>query len=415
MVLPAIVLAVMIGVVVAGSLIFRKVPMAVMLTLAAVAGALTGGFGIPIRHLVEGTQLFLMLILTVATGMIFMSFLKANDALSELTRVIISAFYRLPSVMLVLIMFLIMLPGMLTGSAPAAVLSTGALVAPILMRIGIPAVETAAIVALGSLYGMIAPPINIPAMLISTGVYMPYEGFGLPLIVLTFPLAILSVLFLGRRFVKKIDGREILESLPQTTANRWLIHVPLVVVFAFMILKSSIPEIDAGTPFVFLVGIVLALFTGKKFDPIKVAKESMKGAIDVIALFVAVGCFIQIMSLTGARGLLVVASLSLTGVYLYLALAVANPLVGGLLMPFGAAGVLGIPIIMAFQAHNVIWVTSALTLLMGVGALFPPTAVSGLFSAQVVLKNDSTLTILKKCWLPALVTVVLGIAVIAIA
>ena len=414
MALPAIVLAVMLGVLVIGSIFLKKVPMAVLLVLTAIIGAVVGGFGVPLRHLVEGTQLFLVLILTVATGMLFMSVLKANGALDALTRVIVKTFYRTPSLLLLLLMLLIMLPAMLSGSAPASVLSTGVLIAPILIKIGIPAVETASIIALGSMYGMIAPPINIPAMLIGTGVYMPYEGFTGPLLALTFPLAAFSVLYLGRRHVKQIDKDEILSEIPDPKSNPFLIHIPLIAVMLYMILKSAFPEIDAGTPFVFLVGTVLGLFTGKKINFLKVAKESMEGAIDVMALFAAVGCFIQITALTGARGLLVVASLSLSGILLYLALAVANPVIGGLLMPFGAAGVLGIPLVMAFQAHNVIWITSALTLLMGLGAMLPPTAVSALFSAQVVFKNESYLSIIKKSWLPELLTIVVGIAAIVV-
>lgn len=409
---PILALAVMLGVLLLGSLFLKKVPMAGLLVLAAIAGGLTGGFGIPLRHLVEGTQLFLMLILTVATGMLFMSVLKENGALDALTRVIVTKFYRTPSILLLLLMLLIMLPAMLSGSAPAAVLSTGVLIAPILIQLGVPAVETASIIALGSMYGMIAPPINIPAMLIGTGVYMPYEGFGVPLLILTIPLAAFSVLYLGRRHVKDIKPEELLSNLSESKG--FLIHLPLIIVFLYMILKSFIPELDAGTPFVFLVGTIVAMFTGNKIKFLAVAKESMMGAIDVIALFAAVGCFIQIAGLTGARGLLVIASLSVTGVLLYFVLGVATPVISGLLMPFGAAGVLGIPLVMAFQAHDVIWITSALTLLMGLGALLPPTSVSGLFAAQVVFKNDSYWPVVKKCWLPGLLTIIVGIATIII-
>jgi TRAP-type C4-dicarboxylate transport system, large permease component len=411
---PAIALAVMLVILVLGSIFLKKVPMAALLIIAAVAGALSGGFGVPLRQLVEGSQLFLNLILTVATAMLFMSVLKENGALDALTRIIVKAFYRSPSALLIFLMILVMLPAMLSGSAPASVLSTGILVAPILMKIGIPALETTAIIALGSMYGMIAPPINIPAMLIATGVYMPYEGFTLPLLILTFPLAIFSVLYLGRRYVKKIDRDEILAGIPEPEVNKFLVHVPLVFVLLYLILKSEFPEIDGGTPLVFAIGTLIALFTGKRIRFFTIAKNSMRDSLDVIALFAAVGCFIQITALTGARGLLVLGSLSVTGVLLYIVLAIANPAIGGLLMPFGAAGVLGIPLVMAFQAHNTIWITSALTLLMGVGALLPPTAVSGLFSAQVVLKNDSYLPVIKKSWLPILLTVVVGVAALAI-
>ena len=60
--------------------------------------------------------------------------------------------------MLILLMLIIMFPGMITGSSTAAVLSAGAIVAPILLMMGIPAPQTGAILAVGAIMGMAAPP-----------------------------------------------------------------------------------------------------------------------------------------------------------------------------------------------------------------------------------------------------------------
>jgi TRAP-type C4-dicarboxylate transport system permease large subunit len=410
-----LVLVVILATLAFGSVVIKKlqIPMAVLLLFSALVGALVGGFGFPLRHFVEGSQLFLMLMLTVAAGMLFMSVLKANGALNVLTHFIVRTFHKSPTLLLIFLMLLIMLPAMLSGSAPASVLSTGVLVAPILLKLKIPKVETASIIAMGSLYGMIAPPINVPAMLIGTGVYMPYEGFALPLTILTVPLSVFSVLWLGRKFIGVIDQDEILADIPlDPSVNQgWITYVPLMFVIGLMMLKSYFPQVDTGTPLVFFMGTILALFTGKKVNFFLVAKESMTGAIEILALFAAVGTLIQVMAMTGVRGLMVVASLGLTGALLYLSIAIASPVIGGLLMPFGAAGVLGIPLVMAFSNRDAIWVTSALTLLLGVGALLPPTAVSGLFAAQV-LKVEKYTDILKMCALPAILTLIVGVAVL---
>ena len=406
--------AVMMVILIAGSLVAKKlkIPMAALLMLTAVAGALVGGFGFPLRHFAEGSQLFLMLMLIVATGMLFMNVLKANGALNVLTRSIVGTFYKSPTVLLILLMLLIMLPAMLSGSAPASVLSTGVLVAPILLKLKIPKVQTAAIISMGSLFGMIAPPINVPAMLIGTGVYMPYEGFSIPLIILTFPLSIFSVLWLGRKYIGKINRDEVLSDIPaETIKTGWLVYLPLIFVIAVMILKSYFPQIDPGTPMVFFLGTILAIFTGKKINFIKVAKESMTGAVEILALFAAVGMLIQVMAMTGARGLMVVASLGMTGAMLAVSAAIASPIIGGLLMPFGAAAVLGVPLVMAYANRDAIWITSALTLLLGVGAMLPPTAVSGMFAAQV-LKVEKYTDLLKKCALPSGLALAAGVAVL---
>ncbi|PKL74761.1 MAG: C4-dicarboxylate ABC transporter permease, partial [Candidatus Melainabacteria bacterium HGW-Melainabacteria-1] len=62
----------MVGVFIGGCLIL-KWPVSISMLLASVAGALAGGQGIPIRHLVEGTFGYVDTILTIATAMVFMN------------------------------------------------------------------------------------------------------------------------------------------------------------------------------------------------------------------------------------------------------------------------------------------------------------------------------------------------------
>ncbi len=425
----------MLAILVAGSFM-RKIPVAVLLVVASIAGAVVGGMTDPLlkrdyftsiasvfvgnsetvpsllRHFMEGSMLFLNLMLTVAAGMLFMSVLKENGALNLLTREIVGGFHKSPTLLLILIM----LPAMLTGSAPASVLSTGVLVLPILLEIGVSRDDAAAIIALGSLFGMVAPPVNVPAMLIGTGVYMPYEGFAIPLLILTLPLAIFSVLYIARRSVSKVDKEAVLAKIPGDPAVKgFLPQFPLVFLIGYMIVKSYYPQIDPGTPLVFCMGIVMALLCSKKkINFWKVSVQSMSESIEVMALFAAVGMMIQIMGLTGARGATVLGALGLKGPLLYLSIAVVAPIVGGLLMPFGCAGVLGIPLIMAFTNKNAIWVTSALTLIMCVGALLPPTSVSAQFAARAVgLENQGKM--LKKCVLPAVLSLILSVVVMVYA
>jgi hypothetical protein len=55
-----------------------KWPVSVSMLLAAVAGALAGGEGLPIRHLVEGSFGYVDTILTISTAMIFMNAFKES-------------------------------------------------------------------------------------------------------------------------------------------------------------------------------------------------------------------------------------------------------------------------------------------------------------------------------------------------
>ncbi len=81
--------------------------------------------------------------------------------------------------LLVALTIVIMFPGMITGSCTASVLGTGVIVAPVLMRMGLPRATAGAVMSSAAVYGMIAPPVNVPVMIIGGGIDMPYVGFGL--------------------------------------------------------------------------------------------------------------------------------------------------------------------------------------------------------------------------------------------
>jgi TRAP-type uncharacterized transport system fused permease subunit len=157
-----------------------KLPIAVAMSFAAVTGSLLGGAGIPLRHLVEGMFGYIDTILIIATAMIFMKTIEATGLLESVAAWMIRKFRSFPAVLSLGIVFLIMVPGMITGSSTAAVLTTGALVAPVMIKLGVPTLQTAAAIAMSAIYGMIAPPINLPAMIIGGGIDMPYVASRFP-------------------------------------------------------------------------------------------------------------------------------------------------------------------------------------------------------------------------------------------
>ncbi|MDD3982178.1 MAG: TRAP transporter large permease subunit, partial [Spirochaetales bacterium] len=198
-----------------------KWPVSVSMLLAAVAGALAGGKGLPVRHLVEGSFGYVDTILTISTAMIFMNAFKESGGLESLSTAVIRKFHKIPALLVILLMFVAMFPGMITGSSSAAVLTAGAVVAPILGLMGIPTPQIAAFIAMAGILGMIAPPVNVPAMIIGGGIDMPYVGFEIPLMLLTFPLAILSALWFGYRYAKKTDMKIVLTTLDSTVLDKY--------------------------------------------------------------------------------------------------------------------------------------------------------------------------------------------------
>ncbi len=112
-------------------------------------------------------------------------------------------------------MLIVMFPGMITGSSTASVLTTGTMAGSILVGLGLSRERAAAVVAMGGVLGMIAPPINIPAMIIGTGIDLPYVGFGAPLALASFPLALALVYALGWPVLGRKDAaREVDRGAP---------------------------------------------------------------------------------------------------------------------------------------------------------------------------------------------------------
>lgn len=393
-----------------------KLPVSLSMVLASVAGAIADGQGLALRHLVEGMFAYVDTIMVIATAMIFMKVIQESGALDAIASLIIQRFHKIPALMLIFIMVIIMFPGMITGSSTASVLSAGSIMAPVLMLMGVPALETACILAMGGVLGMIAPPTNIPAMIIGAGIDIPYSGFGLPLTMLTFPLAFLFVLMFGYKHVKKMNYVEVEAKLNTDSRKRFgfKVYIPLLLAIILMVLNKAVPAIpDIGMPLVFLISAVVGCFTGYKFNFFKAAKESINSALPVMGILMGVGMFIQIMTLTGVRGLIVTSCLSLPSVARYLALAVSMPAFGAI-SSFGSASVLGVPFLLSFLAKDEIIVASALSLIASLGDMVPPTALAGIFAAKVVGMEKYS-PILKKCLIPCLIVVAWGILFIVFA
>ena len=382
-----------------------KLPVSIAMLLSAISATLVAGDGIPIRHLIEGTFGYLDTILVIATAMIFMKSIQELGTLSGLSNLILKNFYKQPAVLLVFLMIVIMFPGMITGSSTAAVLTSGSIVAPIFIAIGVPIVETATIIALGGILGMIAPPVNVPAMIIGGGIDMPYVGFTIPLLLLTIPVAIFSVLFLGKKFVKLIDYEFLKKEGLVVTNSNYKIYIPIIIVALLLVAGKVFPKVfNLGMPLVFMIGAIVAMFCGKKINFFSVSKEAIKETLPVLGILMGVGMFIQVMTLTGVRGFIVVNSLSLPSGLIYLAMAITIPLFGAV-SSYGAASVLGVPFLMVFLSQNQIVTASAISFISGLGDFMPPTALAGIFAAQVVGLKDYKL-VLKKAIIPGLVIII---------
>lgn len=391
-----------------------KQPIGISLIISSIAGALFAGEGIPIRHLVEGTFAYLDPILIIATALIFMESLRRSGALGSISTLIITKMYSRPFWLIILITLFIMFPGMITGLSTATVLTTGALVAPALILLGIPRVTVAAMIAMTAIYGMIAPPINVPAMIIGGGVDMPYIGFEIPLLFATMPLAFGVNLALGYKHIRNVNIEKIKPKLAENLFPKygWMLYVPLFLVVVLLLGVRVLPEVfpNLGVPLIFMIGSLVTLLTGEKSNYFKLSHAAIKDALPVLGILIGIGMFIQIMTLNGVRGMLVIGSISMPSFWRYLSMGIMIPLFGAV-SAYGSASVLGVPFLLSFLGQNEIIVGAALSLLTGLGDLMPPTALAGIFAAQVVGEKNY-FKVLKITLIPAIVTALWALAMI---
>lgn len=389
-----------------------KLPASIAMMLASFVTLIVSGNGLNIRHMFEGSFAFIDTILIIVTAMIFMRFVQESGGLDALIYVIIKHFRKIPVLLLPVLMLFAMLPAMITGSSTASVLTAGAIVAPILIALGVPLHKAGAFIAMAAVLGMIAPPVNLPAMIIGSGVDMPFVGFAAPLLLMTIPPAIIfSWVFSLKYARKKVSWEELSSKLnPEAYEKHGIsLFIPLFVVVIFIVLSQLIPEIfgRGGLQVFFLVSALPGIFVGKKFNPLKAAKDAVADALPVMAILAGVGMFLQIMTLTGVRGLIVVSALSVNPALLYLVIGVSIPLFG-VVSAFGSASVFGVPFLLALMAVggvDPIIVVAALSLIAGMGDFMPPTALAAIFASQIIGEPKYS-RVLKKLIIPGVLVVI---------
>ena len=408
----------------------KRWPIGLALLLAAFLGAVLNGEFFPLRHLVEGAFSYLDPILVIATAMILMRTLADSGALESLGRQAEERFQNQPALLLALLMLMIMFPGMITGSSTASVLTTGAMAGSIIVRLGLSKERTAAIIAMGGVLGMVAPPVNIPAMIIGGGVDLPYSGFDGPLALASFPLAIV-ILYLLAAPILRGSGASLsstksapahIQNPQHETRNReaprvalWRALVGPLVAAALMLGPRLSPAhiSDPGLPLVFLAATLASLAVLPRFALFGSMTRALDESLPVLGILCGVGAFIQVMTLTGCRGWLVSLMTGAPSWAILAAAAVSMPLFGAV-SAFGSASVLGVPFLLALLGRNEVVTTAALSLLASLGDLMVPAALAATLAAQVTGVADRN-KVLRLCVVPALLTVAVALLMLIFA
>jgi H+/gluconate symporter-like permease len=381
-------------------------PLAFMATAFVTAEA--AGFYDPFRHLVEGGFGYLNLILALFSGALFGQVMVRSGAVKAVAATVVNGLGGnrwLISTVAALLLFAV---GSAVGIAGVAVLAMGVFALPLLEAIGLDSARRAAFVAVLATFGMVAPPVNVPAMMIADGVNMPFLDFDRALLFLSVPPAIVAVAMFGAR------ARTALR-LPASPASTTVAgFLSLAVVLGTWIVLRAFPTTfrDPSLPLVLLAGTVPCLWLLDRRRLQEVLDGSFSGTpLALAAVLVTVGMLVQVMALTGIRGWIVIHAMSFVPPWIYPAL-LSQPLFGGVLTAIGAANILGVPFAFAFIHQDMILNVSALSALAAVAEFCPPTAISAALASHLA-GTVRWSAILRESWIPIAVMVALAIGMMA--
>jgi TRAP-type C4-dicarboxylate transport system permease large subunit len=377
--------------------------------VAAIAGAIAHGAGIPVRHIVDGAFTYYDVCLIFITATFFMNLLKEAGGVTYIIRSIITTFHKQRFVCLLLLTLVLLVPGALTGSGAVTVLIMGTLVGSVLNYMGISQTRTVAIIYLCAAMSAAAPPINLWAMMAAAGSNMPYVGFMQPLLVITVSGALLSMFILGWKG-KAVDLEKALKELPEPPEKMNFLRVIIpFLVFFILVLAGRIWPFQMpilGLPFMFLISaFAVFLISPKKLPLLEIASTTIRQLIPLVGIMIVVGVLIQIMALSGARGLISLGVVTLPLTTLFATLWLILPWSEGLVQ-YAAAPLLGVPLILLFNMKglNPIIALSAMAVMWPLGDCLPPTAVVGR-AAVIELKYQGNYygEFVKTCLVPMLI------------
>lgn len=406
-----IILAVMVVVYIVAKAL--KISTELSMFLAAIAGALAGGAGIPARHIAEGAFTYFDIILIFVTATLFMNLLKESGGVAFVIRGILKKFHRRRSILFILITVLLLIPGALTGAGSVTVLIMGGMISVVLGYMGLSKPKIAAIIFLIAGLSAAAPPVSLWAMLTAAGVNMPYVGFFLPLLIPCVVLALLTIFILGWKG-QSVDLDKALKELPKAPEGMtWTrVLLPFLIFLALVILGRILPHSFPilGLPLIFVFAALITVLTSPvKLQILTISRDTVKQLLPLIGTLTCVGILVQIMTLTGVRGLIAISIVTLPIVAVFSSLFLVLPVSEAVLM-WGAAPVLGVPLVLLFNTIglNPIIALAGMSVIWPLGDALPPTAIIGRLTKDTVGMEESYTQLLKYSLIPALIIMAVG-------
>lgn len=402
------------AVVVAVFLIAKMLRLTTELSMLAAAVVAAGTHAVlwsgefPLRHLIEGMFTYLDVCLIFISATFFMALVKESGGVAFIVRRIVKTFRTRRFVCLLLLTLVMLIPGALTGSGATTVLTVGALVGAVLSAMGVDDVRKTAAIFMTAAMSAAAPPINLWAMMAAAGANLPYVGFNGPLAVLSIAGALFSMFWLAGKG-KAMDEDEVMNSLPVPSEgmNWFRVLVPFLFLGG-LIVAGRIWPFDfpiVGLPMIFMLSSVIVILLSPVRIPVwATLTQTVQNLLPLVGIMVVVGALIQILALSGARGVISLHVVILPLTTLFATLFIILPVSEGILQ-YAVAPLLGVPLIMLFNMRGMdaIIALSAMSVLWPLGDCLPPTAVVGRAAVmELDFKGRYYADFVKACLVPML-------------
>ena len=211
--------------------------------------------------------------------------------------------------------------GMISGSAVANVASVGTITIPLMKRAGFPPETAAAIEAVGSTGGQIAPPV------MGAAAFLMAEYLQVPYATVMVAAVIPALLFYAALFFQVdlesaklgIHGapRENLPSVGQALREGWHFPIPFFVLIGGLLWWNLEAEYAALLATAVLIGLAMVVpYKGRRIRPLEALNAiiSAGGAVvDIIAITAVSGILVGAMNITGVAFSLTQQIISLSG------------------------------------------------------------------------------------------------------
>jgi hypothetical protein len=171
---------------------------------------------------------------------------------------------------------------------------------------------------------------------------------------------------------------------------------------------------DPGVPAVLVVaGLMMVPLLGLRAARASVGAACSGTPLYLAAALAAVGMLVQIMTLTGIRGWLVIQTMASEAPWLHI-LLIAMPVLGGVLTSAGTSNTLGVPFAFAFIQQDMIVNVGALSSIAAISEFVPPTAIGAALAGYVV-GETSLLRIVRAALPPVALLFVISMALLVFA